>query len=256
MNKNPLFLFIFFIVSLFSIFSSPIYAKNTKIKPIKIKKTNSSPTKQIITPISTNADSEFTLDQKLIKLKRVAPSLNRKVLKLALTAYMHANAQGIGSKQIFTVIDYSLPSNARRLWVFNLANNRLLFHTLVSHGKNSGWRYARRFSNRPGSRETSPGLYITKNTYYGHEGYSLRLIGLSKGFNNNAFRRDIVFHGAWYVSEYYAHDWDRIGRSWGCFAVPENEVRPIINTIKDGSLIFAYAPDRKWRDDSPFLQTL
>jgi hypothetical protein len=151
------------------------------------------------------------------------------------------------------VIDYSLPSTQPRLWVFDVARGRLLFQELVAHGRNTGEKLAERFSNVEGSKMSSLGLYQATDTYYGSNGYSLRLRGLDAGFNDNALARAIVMHGAPYVSEAIAERVGRLGRSWGCPAVRQEIARTVIDTLKGGDLIFAYYPDRKWLNESPML---
>lgn len=178
--------------------------------------------------------------------------LKPEVAKLALKAYKKAKNQGYGNKDILTIIDYSLPSNKKRMWVVDLKNQKLLFHTLVAHGQKTGSLCAKSFSNKNGSHKSSIGLYQTAETYTGKKGYSLRLNGLDGQFNSNAYKRAIVVHGAWYVGEKMAKN-GRIGRSWGCPAVAPGLAKPIINTIKGGSLVFAYYPDQTWLKKSKFL---
>lgn len=176
------------------------------------------------------------------------------VLALAIKAYQNAKAEGVRlEKPVLTIIDYSLPSNQKRLWVLDLAENRVLFNTLVAHGKNSGEVYSTKFSNSFGSQESSIGTYVTEGTYFGHRGYTLRIKGLEKGFNDRAEPRRIVIHGAWYVSDAIARMHGGVGRSWGCPAVDEKLAAPVINTIKDGSLVFAYYPDKNWLQHSHIL---
>ena len=186
-------------------------------------------------------------------LGSAAPSLNHTVLNLALIAYNHAVDFKIAHKPILTVIDYSLASSKPRLWIFDLSRNRLLYNTYVAHGANSGDLYATRFSNLGQSHESSLGTYVTGNTYYGSKGYALNLRGLEQGFNDNALSRRVVIHGAWYVSENFAHQYGRLGRSWGCPSVSQSLATPIINTLKDGSILFIYYPDRQWLSHSRYL---
>lgn len=188
-------------------------------------------------------------------LAEKTPNLNPRVLKLALEAYQNANVMGYPvRKNIITVIDYSLPDKDKRLWVLDLHRQKVLYNTYVAHGQGSGGEKAEYFSNSNGSHQSSIGVFLTQNTYYGSKGYALKLNGLDKGFNDNAARRDIVMHGAWYVNPKFAEQYGHIGRSWGCPSVPIEMVRPIINTIKDGSLIFAYAPKFSWLHGSRFLK--
>ena len=178
--------------------------------------------------------------------------LKPEVAKLAIKAYKNAKDQGYGNKEILTIIDYSLPSNQKRMWVVDLKHQKLLFHTLVAHGQNTGGLCAKSFSNKSGSHKSSIGLYQTAETYTGNKGYSLKLKGLDGQFNSNAYNRAIVVHGAWYVGESIAKQ-GRLGRSWGCPAVAPQLAKPIINTIKGGSLVFAYYPDQHWLKNSKFL---
>lgn len=187
------------------------------------------------------------------KLEKAAPNLNPHVLDLALDAYNKARAQGYDRQGILSVIDYSEPTYHRTLWVFNLNNDKLLFNTYVAHGKNSGDTLATRFSNTPQSLQSSLGLYLTGQTFYGNDGLSMHLHGLSGQFNDNAYSREIVMHGAWYVSRSFVHEYHRVGRSWGCTAVSKRLVGPITNVIKDGTLIFAYANNPYWLAHGPYV---
>lgn len=202
----------------------------------------------------THSVKSVNVKKEVKLLSKVAPKLNPHVLKLALTAYNNAHQKGISDpSHIFTIVNYSLPDNKKRLWVFDLNDNKLLYHTWVAQGKHTGLVVAKHFSNRPGSLESSLGLYQTGKAYYGNDGYSLRLHGLSKGFNTNAYSRAIVMHGAWYVSSKFVHEYHRVGRSWGCLAVPKKLIRPIVNTVKNGSLIFAYDNNPYWLAHSEYI---
>jgi hypothetical protein len=179
--------------------------------------------------------------------------VNPHVWSLALKAYHNALAKGFIKQKILTIIDYSLPSSAKRMWVVDILTNKVLYHTLVAHGKHTGGLFAKHFSDRPGSHASSIGTFLTENTYFGAKGYSLRLKGLEPGFNDKARSRAIVLHGAWYATQTFARSHGRLGLSWGCPAVSPQLVKPIINQIKNGSLIFAYFPDSKWLEKSRFL---
>ncbi len=187
------------------------------------------------------------------ELARAAPDLDRKVLELAVTAVHCADSAGYDGRPVLTVIDYSLPSTAPRLWVFDLERRALLFHELVAHGKNTGANMATDFSNRRGSKQSSLGLFLTAGTYHGKNGYSLKLHGLEEGVNHLALERTIVLHGAWYVSEEFADRHGRLGRSWGCPAVPSDAAKELIDTIKDGTYLFIYYPDADWLSSSKFF---
>jgi len=177
----------------------------------------------------------------------------REVLDLALRAYSCGRAQGEFNQQLLTVIDYSLPSTSKRLWVIDLERRRVLFNELVAHGANSGDTYAFSFSNRVGSRQSSLGLFRTDETYYGRHGRALRLSGLEPGVNDNARERAIVMHGAPYVSDATVSTFGSLGRSWGCPALPEEVTDRVIDRIQGGSAVFAYYPDRAWLQSSRFI---
>lgn len=188
----------------------------------------------------------------IIKLQ--ADNIDDEVLKLSLLAYVNATKKGMNNKPLLTVIDYSKPSAEKRLWVFDLKNGRALLNTWVSHGKNSGGLNADSFSNSPGSLKSSIGVFMTDaSPYIGGNGYSLRLKGLERGINSNAYQRDIVIHGAWYVNPDIIRRYGQIGRSWGCPAVSLDLAKTLIDTIKENTLVFAYYPDQTWLRRSKFL---
>jgi L,D-transpeptidase catalytic domain len=183
-----------------------------------------------------------------------AGSLDPQVLHLALRAVScAASATAAARPTVLTLIDYSRPSTEHRLWVLDLATRRVLFEEPVAHGKNTGDNLARLFSNVPGSLQSSLGLYLTGSTYTGRNGYSLRLLGLEPGVNDRALERAIVVHGADYVEPTVAQRLGRLGRSWGCPAVPRHIAQALIDTIKGGSFLFAYYPDQRWLSKSRFL---
>jgi L,D-transpeptidase-like protein len=175
-------------------------------------------------------------------LAQGAEGLSPKVLAMALNAVASARERGIaGKSDLLTVIDYSLPSTTPRLWVLDLSRGKVLFHELVAHGAGSGEKFATHFSNVDDSRATSLGLFVTGETYEGGNGYSLKLKGLEEGVNDRAEERHIVMHGAWYVSADHARQYGMLGRSWGCPALPQADAKPVIDTIKGGSFVFAYS---------------
>jgi len=182
--------------------------------------------------------------------------LNPKVLQLATTAYHKTKAEGVGSKDLLTVVDYSLPSTTKRLWVIDMRSNKVVHHTHVAHGIGSGENYATRFSNRHGSRMSSVGMFLTDDIYRGHYGDSLNLHGLEDKFNSNAHARRIVVHPAHYVNEVMIKRSGRLGRSFGCLALNTNVAHKIMHTIKGGSLIFCYYPDKTWLKESKLLQNV
>lgn len=187
-------------------------------------------------------------------LSQAAPHADPAAVELATHALACARTtNAIGNPQTLTLIDYSIASTQPRLWVFDLLARKVLFEELVAHGRNTGADTATRFSNDAGSLMSSIGVYRTAGTYEGHNGYSLRLQGLDAGFNDHAFDRSIVMHGASYVDKALAKISGRLGRSFGCPAVRRSIAHQLIDTIRDGSLIVAYYPDHDWLSRSRFL---
>jgi hypothetical protein len=186
------------------------------------------------------------------------PSLadNTQALSLAILSYQHLKQDGLDKKDLLTLIDFQKPSTEKRLWVINMKTDTVLNYTLVAQGRNTGFNYAKHFSNTPGSLESSLGTYLTGKTFYGNDGYSMRLIGLVKGFNNNAYERDVVMHGAWYVSAAFAKKYGHLGRSWGCTALNKKILPVVVNEIKGGTELFAYFPEKQWIDSSKYLKPI
>ncbi len=180
--------------------------------------------------------------------------LNKQAFDYAVAGWEKLLNQGkLSNPSVLAIADFSRSSNQKRLYVLDLQNCKLLFHTLVAHGRNSGKEFANYFSNKVSSNKSSPGFYITANTYHGGNGYSLKLAGLEKGINDKAMQRAIVMHGADYVNEAYIPKLGYIGRSQGCPAVPLKEAKPIINTLKGGSCLYIYTNDQRYISRSSML---
>ncbi|MGC9374791.1 MAG: murein L,D-transpeptidase catalytic domain family protein [Bacteroidales bacterium] len=170
-------------------------------------------------------------------------SISEPALNLALNGFFELRDRNLlTNDSLITIIDFSLPSTQKRLYILDIKNQKLLNKTLVAHGMNTGSLLAEFFSNEPESLKSSLGLYITQETYFGNHGYSLRIKGVSKGINDNAEERAIVIHGAEYVSHDFIETYGRIGRSFGCPALPINETNEIIDLIKNGSCLYIYHP--------------
>lgn len=178
------------------------------------------------------------------KLERLTNDLDPHVLKLALKAYNHAQKKGLVKNHKLMVVDFSLASDQKRMWVFDLDKDTLDFDTYVTHGVNSGGLQATQFSNQNNSKQSSLGTYVTEGTYQGKNGLSLNLQGIDKGLNDNAFKRRIVIHGASYADSNVISKLGRLGMSWGCFAVSPKIVGDVINELQKGGVLFAYYPQR------------
>ena len=159
----------------------------------------------------------------------------------------------ITNPDLITICDYSQASSQKRLYVVDLKNQILLYHTYVAHGHNSGADVANSFSNLNSSNKSSLGFLVTAETYTGHNGYSMRFDGMERGINDNVRARDVVMHGSEYVCAERAKNGTMMGRSWGCPAVPNTESTQIINLIKGGSCFYIYSPDAVYTRQSKIL---
>ena len=184
-----------------------------------------------------------------------AIGLREDVFQAAKAAFQNAWEAGDTQQTVFTIIDYSMDSNQKRLWVIDMATGEVLFQEHVAHGVNSGAKRVERMSNVKDSRTSNLGLMRTAETYYGRHGYSLKLDGLEPGFNDNARSRYIVIHAASYVTDAFIDQYGRAGRSWGCPALDPDVARVLIDRIKGGSLVFGYYPDDDWLEKSRYLDT-
>lgn len=207
------------------------------------------PVSQAATPAARPAVALASL------LEQQAPQLNPQVLDLALSAVSCAQSSGVAAEaQRLAVIDYSRSSLTPRLWVFDLASHRLLYREVVAHGQGSGGDLPNRFSNQDSSHASSLGLFVTRDTYIGHNGLSLRMQGLEQGINDAAMARAIVMHGAAYVNPTVDQGMGRLGRSWGCPALRAAVAKPIIDVMKNGQFVFSYYPDQAWLTHSALLK--
>lgn len=209
------------------------------------------------TTISANAPKKDHSKQYLYdSLKLDSLSLSREAFDYAVKGLDKLEDQGVlHNDSILSIVDFGLPSSQKRLFIINLNSGELLFNTFVSHGRNSGKERATSFSNRINSFESSLGFYVTGATYKGEHGYSLRLQGMERGINDNALARGIVMHSADYVNEQLIKKQGYLGRSLGCPAVPVKLHKAIISTIKEGSCLFLYSPDKKYLASSNILKS-
>ncbi|CAN5379335.1 murein L,D-transpeptidase catalytic domain family protein [soil metagenome] len=211
-----------------------------------------------LTASDTNNDKKLTAENHLKniynELKGSDKKPDYKVFRNALIGYYHLKATDKLSKEneILTIVDFSKSSNTERLWVIDLKDKKVLFNTLVAHGRNTGDEYAANFSNLPNSFMSSIGFYVTGEIYTGKHGLSLRLDGQEKEFNSQARNRAVVMHGADYVSEDFIKKAGRLGRSLGCPAIPVALHKEIITTLADKTCLFVYHPDKNYAAKSMF----
>ena len=205
-------------------------------------------------PYSENENILNTTNNLYESLSLNLMGLSKQTFDYAIKGFNLLLQQGkLENGNIISIIDFSMPSSKKRLFVIDLEKVKVIFNTYVAHGVNSGNAMAREFSNTPESLKSSLGFYETLQTYSGGHGYSLKLEGLEKGINDNANSRDIVIHAAAYVDEAFIRARGFIGRSWGCPALPEKLNKPIINTIKDGTCLFLYSPDKAYLSMSKII---
>jgi hypothetical protein len=180
--------------------------------------------------------------------------LDYEVFRLGMVGYSSLENEGELKKNILTIIDFAKPSTEKRFYAIDLKNKELKYHTYVAHGRNTGENMASTFSNIPHSNQSSLGFYVTGETYVGSKGYSLRLDGKERSFNDKIRSRAVVIHAADYATENWIKRYGRLGRSQGCPALPPDISREVIDAIKDKSAIFTYYPDENYLASSRYLQ--
>lgn len=203
-----------------------------------------------------NKNSFNPINNLVLKVELLATkfSINKYAIQQAFNAYEKLKQSGqILNQRYLTIADFSKPSSEKRLFIIDINKMELVLQTLVAHGRNSGTLFAKNFSNKNESFQSSLGFYLTGNIYKGKHGMSLQLSGIESGINDNAKQRAIVIHGANYVNNNLIKKQGYIGRSLGCPAVPQTEVKEIIQTIKGASLLYIYAPDNQYTKKSKLI---
>lgn len=220
------------------------------LKATSIGKKNSGIVKHTVAKASATAN-----DMLYEQLSLDSLGLSAEAYQYALQGYKRLQEEGkLKNDDILSIVDFSLPSSKKRLFVIDLSTGKLLFNSLVSHGRNSGKDMATNFSNTNESFKSSLGFYVTGGTYKGKHGYSLKLEGEEDGINSNAMERGIVMHAASYVDEKLARLQGYIGRSLGCPAIPVKLHKKIIGKIQNGTCLFMYSPDHVYISASKMLQ--
>jgi hypothetical protein len=197
------------------------------------------------TPMSLEKINEIFAEAELESV------MDYEVFRMAMTGFSKISPE---KDNLLSIIDFGLPSTMQRFYVIDLKNRNLLYYTYTSHGVNTGENMAESFSNKEGSRQSSIGFYKTAETYEGKHGTSLKLDGLERGFNNNARKRYIVIHSADYVTDEFIQENGRLGRSWGCPALPPDLTQDIIEIIKEGTVLFVYGEDEDYLRKSKLIK--
>jgi len=179
---------------------------------------------------------------------------NLESFKYGMIGYSKLEDKSLVKKEILTIIDFTLSSTQKRMWVLDMKNHTVLYNTLVAHGKNTGGEFANKFSNKVNSLQSSLGFYVTGETYFGKNGLSMFIDGQEEKFNSNARDRYVVVHGADYATKDFVKRVGRLGRSYGCPAVPAGLTKDIIETIKDRSVLFIYSSDKNYNNNSSMIK--
>lgn len=223
----------------------------SEIAPTNISKEEKSATK--------TSTSELSIEDEIENLYTVFVENNDDVPNIAsfkngMMGYYKLQEENSFEKEILTIIDFSLSSTKKRMWVLDMENNKVLFHSLVSHGQNTGNEFATKFSNTVNSLQSSLGFYVTGETYYGKNGLSMFLDGMEEEFNSRARERYVVVHGADYANPDSIEKFGRLGRSFGCPALPRALTQEIIDTIKDQSVLYIHSSDKDYAANSTMIK--
>jgi hypothetical protein len=203
----------------------------------------------------TRVNFEDSLRNLYEKIRLDSYDLDYEVFRLGMMGYYSLDREGALNKQgLITIINFARPSTEKRFYTIDLKNKEVKYHTYVAHGRNTGENLATEFSNTPHSNQSSLGFFVTGETYVGSKGYSMRLDGKEKSFNDKARSRAVVIHAADYATESWIKRYGRLGRSQGCPALPPDLSREVINTIKDKTAIFTYYPDKNYLNASRYLR--
>ena len=196
-------------------------------------------------------NKEFSFYQSIVTNDFNLP--NFETFAVAFKGFEILQEKGMIKNNLLTIVDFSISSSKNRLWIIDMNTREIVVHTLVAHGQNTGLEYAENFSNKNESHQSSLGFYLTGEPYFGSHGLSLKLDGLEAGINDNARKRAIVMHGAEYVSHSFIANNKRLGRSFGCPAIPVNQTKEIIQTIKNKSCLFIYHPSNDYLQNSKLV---
>ncbi|HZE85198.1 MAG TPA: murein L,D-transpeptidase catalytic domain family protein [Puia sp.] len=228
----------------YTLSAAPVYKKNTELS-------------NLLRAIALKAEWKRTINIAAglyDKMELEGTGLSKKAFEYAWMGYYKLRKKGcLHNTDVLSICDFSQSSSQERMYVIDVANRKLLYRTFVAHGINSGQEYASSFSNRPESYKSSMGFYVTRQTYYGRNGLSLRIQGMDKGFNDLAGKRNIVIHGAPYVSRRILNKYGVMGTTFGCPAIPEEMSRKIIPAVEHGSCFFIFYPSKKYFSGSTVL---
>ena len=201
-------------------------------------------------------ESNFSMRMEMLydSLQLDEKGLSPEAFDMAVEGYEKLlSAKKIKREGVISIADFSKSSAEKRFFVLDLEQCKILFQTYVAHGRNTGGEFAKYFSNRPESFQSSLGFYLTEDTYQGKNGFSMQLSGLEPGINDKARQRAIVMHGASYANESFIRHRGYLGRSQGCPALPEKMNKPIIQKIKNGTCLFIFGKDKNYSNQSKLI---
>ena len=208
---------------------------------------------------TTTSNIKLTVDEEInhayaefVEKNTSVPDLES--FKNGMLGFYKLENKNLVEKQILTIIDFTLSSTKKRMWVLDMSSNKVLFNTVVAHGKNTGGEFATNFSNKVNSLQSSLGFYVTGETYIGKNGYSMFIDGMEKQFNSKARERYVVVHGADYANPSFVNKLGRLGRSYGCPALPTALTNDIIDVIKDKSVIYIHSADKAYLQNSDMIK--
>ena len=169
----------------------------------------------------------------------VDPSLDPRIVTRARAAFDRHRHQ-IVHPEVVAIADFTRASAEPRFYLLDTHTGRVTRH-LVSHGRGSDpahTGFLHSFSNRIGSEASSAGAYLTSAYYHGKYGRSMRVRGLDPS-NSNAETRAIVVHTAWYAEPDVVEQTGRLGRSEGCFALPNRSLQETLARLGPGHFLYA-----------------
>lgn len=226
--------------------------------PYNTENSSTASASEITAPAISNEDIASFEEDEINRLYDSFSTLNasmpsRTAFKNGIMGYEKLKEENKIKKELLTIVDFAMASTEKRMWILDMTTQKVLFNTYVAHGKNTGGNKATKFSNTPNSFQSSLGFYVTAETYYGKNGLSLFIDGMEEGFNTKARERYVVIHGADYATPDFIKRAGRLGRSYGCPAVPTKLSKEIINKIKGQSVLFIYHPNRNYLENSGYL---
>ena len=183
--------------------------------------------------------------------------LDYAIFEQAMNGYYNIRKQDtvLSDKKVITILDFTKSIDEKRLYTIDLENRKVLFHTLAAHGIRSGTDFADRYSNINDSNMSSEGFMVTGNTYHGVMGYSLVLNGLDEGINDLVDFRNVVMHPARATAR-NGKETAKIGRSLGCPSIDPVYSKEVIDTVKDGTLVYIHGKETDFAQKSDNLNKI